>query len=95
MRLRELYLDALEALGQLCERRQEKDHAMELYLRALSADPCRESACQCLMHLALERGDRVLAIALYQELARALRRELGISPSDEIRLLCETARSGA
>jgi two-component SAPR family response regulator len=91
VRLRELYLNGLEELGELCERQHEERHAAELCLKALAVDPCRETACQQLMRLAIRRGDRAAAVTYYLILAEALRRELGLTPSEETQLIFETA----
>lgn len=93
VRLRELYLNVLQELGGLREQRQEYARASELYLKALAADPCRETACRRLMQLAIHRGDRPTAVAHYRVLAEALQRELEVTPSQETRILYEQALS--
>lgn len=93
-RLRDLYLDALEEAGSLHERRQEHQQASQMYWKALSADPCRESACQHLMQLAAQRGDRAAVVSLYHSLSAALDREMGVRPNKETRRLYEAARHG-
>lgn len=93
-RLRELYLTALEELAALCEGQQQEQEAADLYLKALTVDACRETACRQLMRLAMRRGDRAAAVTHYRRLARALRRELEALPSQETRLLYEVAMRG-
>ncbi len=93
-RLRELHLTAMEELGALYEGQRQEREATEWYLRVLSLDPCRETACRRLMRLAMRRGDRAAAIAHYRRLADALRRELDVVPSQETRLLYEVALRG-
>jgi DNA-binding SARP family transcriptional activator len=93
-RLRDLYLDALEEVGRLHEQRQEYRQANEIYWKALSADPCRESACQRLMRLAALRQDRSAVVALYHDLLAALDREVGARPTQETVSIYEAARRG-
>lgn len=93
-RLRELRLTAMEELGALYEGQRREQEAIEWYLKVLSVDACRETACRRLMRLAMRRGDRASAIAHYRRLADALRRELDVVPSHETRLLYEVALRG-
>jgi len=93
-RLRDLYLDALEEAGHLHEGRQEYRQANEMYWKALSADPCHESACQRLMQLAALRGDRGAAVTLYHRLLAALS-EMGARPSPETLRIYEAAQQGS
>jgi len=93
-RLRDLYLEALEKVGRLHEQRQEYRQANEMYWKALSADPCRESACQRLMQLAALRGDPTVVMALYNGLVAALNREVGARPTQETVSIYEAARRG-
>jgi two-component SAPR family response regulator len=93
-RLRELYLNALEEAGRLHERRHEHQQASQMYWKALSADPCRESACQHLMQLAAQRGDRAAVMSLYHSLSAALDREMGVRPSPETLRIYQAARHG-
>jgi DNA-binding SARP family transcriptional activator len=94
-KLRDLYLDALEEAGSLHERRQEHQQAGQMYWKALSADPCRESACQRLMQLAALRGDRAAVMGLYDSLSAALDREMGVGPAPETLRIYQAARHGA
>ena len=93
-RLRDLYLEALEEVGRLHEQRQEYRQANEMYWKALSADPCCESACQRLMQLAALRGDCTAIMALYNSLVAALDREVGARPTQETVSIYEAARRG-
>jgi len=93
-RLRELRLTAMEELGALYEGQRQEREAIEWYLKVLSLDACRETACRRLMRLAMRRGDRAAAVAHYRRLAHALRRELDVVPSQETRLLYEVALRG-
>ncbi|RMF36621.1 MAG: PAS domain-containing protein [Chloroflexi bacterium] len=89
--LRELYLMALEELGERCEQGQQEQEASSLYLKVLTLDPCRETAGRRLMRLALRRGDRAAAIAHYRRLADALWRELKVPPDRETQRLYRMA----
>jgi PAS domain S-box-containing protein len=93
-RLRDLYLEALEKVGRLHEQRREYKQANEMYWKALSADPCHESACQRLMQLAALREDRTAIVALYNSLVAALDREVGARPTQETVSIYEAARRG-
>jgi PAS domain S-box-containing protein len=93
-RLRNLYLEAVEEVGRLHEQRQEYRQANEMYWKALSADPCRESACQHLMQLAAQRGDRAAVVSLYHNLSAALEREMGVGPAKETLRMYRAARHG-
>jgi DNA-binding SARP family transcriptional activator len=86
-RLRDLYLGALEELAALHARQGKDREASELYLKALTLDPCRESALQPLMRLALRRGERAAALAHCRRLEQALWRELRIQPGQETQSL--------
>ncbi len=94
VRLRSLYLDALEETGHLHEEKQEYRQAGEMYWKAFSADPCRESACQRLMRLAGLRGDRTSIMALYDSLVAALNREIGVRPTQETVSIYKAAQRG-
>ena len=90
-RLRELHLRAREELAALYAEQQRDTEASVLYLQALAADPCRETATQHLIRLALRRGDRAAALTHFQLLEKALERELQILPSQETCLLYNLA----
>lgn len=93
-RLRELFLDALENLGHLYEQVERDKAANEIYLKALTADPCRETACQQLMQMYLRQSNRTAALAQYQRLVQALQTELGVAPSEETRQLYHLINHG-
>lgn len=93
-RLREFYLDALEEWGVLEESLERDDTAHELYARVLTLDPCREQTCQRLMGLLLRIGDRTAALTRFQQLAEALKRDLGTMPGHETYRLFDAALSG-
>ncbi len=82
-RLRRRYLSALERLGELYADRQDWQRAINLYQRLVAQDPYREAAHRGLMDCYYRQGDRAAAIRQYQACARALREDLGLSPSLE------------
>ena len=77
-RLAEYYLD-----------RGEYAAAIALSQRALDMDNCQEEAHQYLIRCYLAQGQRHLAIRQYQFCAQALKSELDLSPSPEMRELYE------
>jgi DNA-binding SARP family transcriptional activator len=92
-RYRQLYLDALEGLGDMLLTQNRGDEAIELYRKVLAEDPCREAAAQKLMRLALRRGERTKALSQYARLEEHLERELDVEPSQETHQLFQEARS--
>jgi DNA-binding SARP family transcriptional activator len=90
-RLRELHLRAREELAALYAEQQRDSVASVLYLQAVVTDPCRETATQQLIRLALRRGDPAEALTHYHLLEQALERELQILPSLETCLLYNLA----
>ena len=92
-RYRQLYLDALEGLGDLLLAQRRSEDAMELYRKVLAEDPCREAAARKLMRLALQQGERTRALSQYARLEESLERELDVEPTEETRRLGQKARS--
>jgi DNA-binding SARP family transcriptional activator/Tfp pilus assembly protein PilF len=60
---------------------------LEIARRALLQNPWQEQAVELGMRAALELGDRVTAIKLYQRLEKKLSKELGIAPQKELQVL--------
>jgi PAS domain S-box-containing protein len=92
-RYRQLYLDALQGLGDLLVAQNRDDEAIELYRKVLAEDPCRETAARKLMRLALQQGERTKALSQYARLEENLERELDVAPTEETRQLHQEARS--
>jgi PAS domain S-box-containing protein len=92
-RYRQLYLDALQGLGDLLAAQNRDDEAKELYRKVLAEDPCREAAARSLMRLALQHGERTKALTQYARLEENLERELDVEPSGETRQLHQEAKS--
>jgi DNA-binding SARP family transcriptional activator len=92
-RYRQLYLDALEGLGDIVLEQSRDEEATELYRKVLAEDPCREAAARKLMRLALQQGERTKALSQYARLEENLERELDVEPSRETRQLHQEARS--
>jgi DNA-binding SARP family transcriptional activator len=92
-RYRQLYLDALQRLGDVLLGQNQEDEAMTMYHKVLTEDPCREAAARKLMRLALQHGERTRVLSQYAWLEENLERELGIEPSEETRRLRQEARS--
>jgi DNA-binding SARP family transcriptional activator len=90
-RYHQLYLDALEGLGDILSEQSRDDEAIELYRKVLAEDPCREAAARKLMRLALRKGERTKALSQYARLEENLERELDVEPSRETRQLHQEA----
>lgn len=97
-RLREVYLDALHQLAELCAAEEDHDAAIHVCRKALAREPCRESFHRALMRSLCLAGRRDEAIAQYESCRRILKAELGVEPMPETRALLEEllrARSAA
>jgi DNA-binding SARP family transcriptional activator len=82
---RRQFVSALERLATLLTERAEHAAAIPYVERLLSLDPLREDAYRQLMRLHDARGDRGLAVQVYQACVGALERELGLEPSHATR----------
>jgi predicted ATPase/DNA-binding SARP family transcriptional activator/DNA-binding CsgD family transcriptional regulator len=87
--LRETYLALLVELAGLYEEREEYGPAIEVLRLALADDPAREEAHRSLMRLYAASQERQRAIAQYQQLEKALSKELGSEPAAASRRLYE------
>lgn len=83
MRLRTLYLSAMEELGGLYTQQEQIEMARKTYLKILSIDPTRESTCHLLAQLSHKAGSRPDSIAYCQRLASALKSELDLILNQE------------
>ncbi len=88
-RLRDLYLDTLLRLAQDSRTRGECAQTIELAKKVLALDAANERAHQQLMFCYHASGDRAVALKQYEACVRALRDELGVTPSPETTALYE------
>ena len=87
--LQRLFNEVLKGLGRVYLRRQEFSPAIKILNRLLARDALDEEAYYLLMKAHLLRGEEVQAIKVYRRCEEFLEREMGISPSSELRLLYE------
>ncbi len=93
--LEELYLCALEDLGELHLERNDPSRAAQAGEQALTSDPCRESAHRLLMRCYAEQHQQQLVSRQLQMCVNTLRRRLGVAPADEtLRLFKELTAGG-
>lgn len=85
--LRETHLDILRQLAAALAQKGELEPAIRYYRKALRMDPLREEIHRQLIHTLLKAGRRDEAYRQYFYCCDVLKRELGISPSDETELL--------
>ncbi len=88
-RLRLAYLEALNRLSQISYTRKQFSASIELSLRLLAADDCREDAHCRLMRCYVQQGQHHLAIRQYQACLKTLEQELGVGPAPATRELYE------
>jgi LuxR family maltose regulon positive regulatory protein len=81
--LSEKYLEALESLGRLMIQQAEYQVAHDVYRRAVTYDPYRESAQRGVMRSLVGLQRRAEALRYYNELAAFIGTELGASPMPE------------
>jgi DNA-binding SARP family transcriptional activator len=90
-RLRVLQLDALERASATMLRAGRCGQALEAGLRAVWADPLRESARRCVIATYLAEDNLVEAVLHYNSYVELLMEELGVGPSAELRVLVHRA----
>ena len=90
-RLRALQLDALELTSTAMLRMGWAGPALEAGLRAVGADPLRESARRCVIAAYLAEDNLVEAVLHYNGYDELLADELGVRPSTELRGLVHAA----
>jgi DNA-binding SARP family transcriptional activator/class 3 adenylate cyclase len=83
--LRRQWTDLQLELGRVRELRDDVEGAVSALQRLLDADSCHEQAANDLMLVLARHGRRPDALRVFQRLADALRRELGVEPSDDVR----------
>jgi DNA-binding SARP family transcriptional activator len=89
-RLRDLYGQAIERVAEIHFQLGELPEALHYGQLALRNDPCSEASHRLLMRCYASRREQQLVSRQYQACTAALRKELGVSPSDETtRLLQE------
>jgi DNA-binding SARP family transcriptional activator len=90
-RLRQLYLEALDVLAerQLADGRPAQ--ALEAALTAAAVEPLRETAHRSMMRAHLATGNVVEALRILEDFTGRLGREMGVSPSPEMRALLADA----
>ncbi|HEX5073205.1 MAG TPA: BTAD domain-containing putative transcriptional regulator [Gemmatimonadaceae bacterium] len=91
---RRRFVSALERLAALLAERSDYAAAIPHVERLLALDPLREDAYRHLMRLHDARGDRGLAVQVYQTCVGALERELGVEPSPATRETYEALLRG-
>ncbi|HEU0297276.1 MAG TPA: BTAD domain-containing putative transcriptional regulator [Anaerolineales bacterium] len=87
-------LKSLGWLAEACIDQGDYDQAERYASRQIEMEPRREKAYQQLMRALSLRGERVQALALFENLRRALQRELKVEPSEETIQLYGQIRDG-
>jgi len=88
-------LHALENLARRLSAVGRHSDAIQAALAAIRLEPLRESAHRTLIEVHLAEGNRSEAHRQFQRCRRLLRDELGVEPSDSMRLLIEPKLSPA
>jgi PAS domain S-box-containing protein len=91
-RYRQLYLEAMQGLGDQLVGRGREDEAANLYLKALSENPWHEATVQALMRVFINNGERSRALSIYHQFTEALNQKLEIQPTLQTKRLAEKAR---
>jgi DNA-binding SARP family transcriptional activator len=87
--LRQTRLHKLEALARRLSASGRHADAIQAALAAIRLEPLRETAHRSLIEIHLAEGNRSEASRQFQRYRRVLREELGVEPSDSMRLLLE------
>lgn len=87
--LRQIRLHALESLARRLSASGRYADAIQAALAAISLEPLRETAHHTLIEVHLAEGNWSEAWRQFQRCRRLLRNELGVEPSDSMRLLIE------
>ena len=91
-RLRVLFLDVLDRLGEIAFVQGRYDTCIEVGHKILREDCCREDTHRCLMRCYSRQGRPHLALRQHQQCVESLRRELAVEPSTETDALYEDIR---
>jgi DNA-binding SARP family transcriptional activator len=91
--LKELYLQALEYLGEIYYDSDQLVLAVEFGQQAISVDPCYEAAHRLLMRCFAQQHQQQLVSRQYRLCAAALQDELDVSPTSETVQLFRTLTS--
>jgi DNA-binding SARP family transcriptional activator len=84
-RLRQLYLEALDVLAERHLAHGRPARALEAALTAAAVEPLRETAHRAMMRSHLATGNVVEALRVLEDFSERLGREMGVSPSPEMR----------
>jgi|SRR5271166_35969 len=93
--LRQTRLHALEALARRLSASGRHADAIQAALAAIRLEPLRESAHRSLIEIHLAEDNWSEASRQFQRYRRVLREELGVEPSDSMRLLLEKRPQGS
>ena len=88
--LRQTRLHALESLARRLSASGRHADAIQAALAAIRLEPLRETAHHTLIEIHLAEGNWSEACRQFQRCRRLLREELGVEPSDSMRLLLES-----
>ena len=91
-RLRRLFGEAVQGLGDQLMQQGEHREAAALFTRILETDDLNEPACRGLMLALARAGDRSEALRRYDRLASVLRAELSAEPDRDTKALFERLR---
>jgi DNA-binding SARP family transcriptional activator len=86
-RLRQLCVHALERVAAHATTHGRFSHAIDTALRAIQADPLRESAHRILIDAYLAEGNAGAGIRHYHAFRRRVAEELGLEPSPQLRAM--------
>ena len=87
--LRQTRLHALESLARALSTSGRHADAIQAALAAIRLEPLRESAHRTLIEIHLAEGNKSEACRQFQQCRQLLREELGVEPSDAMRLLLD------
>lgn len=74
------YTEALVGMARICERRDEQEKALGLYLRASATAPLREDLIRGIMRMYHQTGANHRALETYDRLVDGLKKSLNVTP---------------